>query len=1382
MNSISSMNGYRSNYNMADTTTEMPIVEYLHEMLGRDRSAILGPCLERAKNIKSLDEATIQQMQSSELQELRSICPNLHESYLIPIADYIKEALVIDSLEGQDLFLERAKNITSLDEATIKQMQSYTLQELYSIYPNVHKSIIQLMRGQGLHLQKLRSICPDLHKSYCMPIADYLKKALKKQLSESEDPFFERAKNITSLDEATIKQMQSTDLQKLHFICPNLPKSYLTPITDYVKEVVDIYHFGVKGPCLERAKKLTCMPEHVFQKMVQDGKSNLFSIFPNLHRSYLMPIADYIKKAIDTYTYLDLVGGQNSFLERGKNITSLDEATIQRMQIFDLQALIFLCPNLHKSYRIPIADYLKEALEKQLSGSEDPFLERAKNITSLDEATIQQMQSTELQELRFICPNLPKSYLTPITDYVKEVVDIHHLEGKDPFLERAEKLTCMPEHIFQKMVQDGKSNLFSIFPNLHRSYLIPISKYLKDALEKQPSGGEDPFLERAKNIISLDEIVIQQMQQSDLQKLCSICPNLAKSYLMPIADYLKEAIGGHLAEGKDPFLERAKNITSLDEATIQQMQSSELQELRSICLNLPKSYLMTIGDYLKEAVDIYHFGVKDPFLERAEKLTCMPEHIFQKMGQDGESNLSSICPNLHSSYRMPISEYLKVALEKQLSGGEDLFLERAQHITTVDKAVFQGIMECDLKELPSLCPNLNIYVTYGETSRLFPLKTLNTIEFFSAIFKHGYKSDLQYHKEDEQLSIDLKEIYPMTDYINVWMDSSLKTSQKLSILSQIAERQLTEIDIDQFFNFLEKPTEFNKWNIKQVIELNKYFSSKIVTDAFHSFLLKNSHTEEEKEILGILLTETEYGDSELHIGAFIGKYGIDWLRYGSARMRDDLAYIEPLIKKYDLKAYSHSSERIQNMPEIALRTIKNSTFHLAKGLHDNLEFIKAAVRINPEVIEYAAKELQNNIDVAYALIDGKMDDNRLFKHLGPDILDDFDFIQTAAHRHRYSVLEFASERIRNMNVFMLAAISKNYIVVYYLGQKLRRDLNFIKKVAQIAPQAARLFPQDALNNLDIVYTLVQQNLFSIYDLQYLGADVRDNLEFMQAVCCKYGSDAIPHASDRVRTIIGNSVPTTSIICQQLSELRGPRYAVEFLTKNPPERFQDSSHSNRDQEDIAYALLKIGDKDIIRNALQHIGSRLQNNIEFIQAASAALKEPTIQYASNQLKKDLRLANDLLTTHSEENKNALQHIGPIVRNNAEFMQKAIELYGVSVIKLASSRVQKLLAYTGSTLTIKSSSQITEIFFQTRYYSSKQRVATEIKIDNREYELLRTDQKPYPWVQKIRLIAISFFSLGLALFSKSIRTEWAMMLDGKKIEAIYGIQDKNLTFELL
>ncbi|MGR3952058.1 MAG: hypothetical protein QRY74_04045 [Chlamydia sp.] len=116
--------------------------------------------------------------------------------------------------------------------------------------------------------------------------------------------------------------------------------------------------------------------------------------------------------------------------------------------------------------------------------NQGPFLERAKNITSLDEATIQQMQSSDLQELRSICPNLHESYLMPIADYLKEVVNIHDLGGKDPFLERAEKLTFMPEHIFQKMEQEGKSNLSLLFPNLHRSYLMPIEKYLKEALEK----------------------------------------------------------------------------------------------------------------------------------------------------------------------------------------------------------------------------------------------------------------------------------------------------------------------------------------------------------------------------------------------------------------------------------------------------------------------------------------------------------------------------------------------------------------------------------------------------------------------------------------------------------------------------------------------------------------------------------------------------------------------------------------------------------------------------------------------------------------------------------------------------------------------------------
>ncbi|MGR3952386.1 MAG: hypothetical protein QRY74_05790 [Chlamydia sp.] len=83
-----------------------------------------------------------------------------------------------------------------------------------------------------------------------------------------------------------------------------------------------------------------------------------------------------------------------------------------------------------------------------------------------------------------------------------------------------------------------------------------------------------------------------------------------------------------------------------------------------------------------------------------------------------------------------------------------------------------------------------------------------------------------------------------------------------------------------------------------------------------------------------------------------------------------------------------------------------------------------------------------------------------------------------------------------------------------------------------------------------------------------------------------------------------------------------------------------------------------------------------------------------------------------------------------------------------------------------------------FYTAYYSSECNIPQSVDSNGKKYTLLNTQSSPYSWIERVRLIIITIFSFGTALFFAEVRKNWLMMLSNRKIEVRYKLNEETLS----
>ncbi len=834
-----------------------------------------------------------------------------------------------------------------------------------------------------------------------------------------------------------------------------------------------------------------------------------------------------------------------------------------------------------------------------------------------------------------------------------------------------------------------------------------------------------------------------------------------------------------------------KEITFIDEEEHKKLTSSDLNTLRSHCPNLNESYFLPLLEYLKLVLEKYQDSNSTAFLERTKKITSIDESDFQKIAKSDLCNLFSLCPNLK----------IYILLERAKNGGVD----------------FQKIKNAGLDDLFFIYPSIMINsIRICEPYQL-SAQSLNSMEYFLALLRSGMSGDLAYRtvdgEKEEQLSIIIRS------------DNGIEEGKRFKLF-------FGHLLKPQDFSV------YSREEFESLIEANRYFESQDLVEAFTKFLSKPSCSEREKQHLITLIVQTEYGADKNIVGKIIDRLGIQWLQYASELLQDDVEFMQPLIEKHGNLAYQHASKRIRNIQDIAYLAIKKSfesMKYLGDELQNNAEFIESLIKQIDQkgytIYQYASKTLRSTPNLFYVVMkDEEQIAYNALRYIEPCLADDIEFMTPLIEKYGHQAYRHASKRIRNMADIAHLAIKKSFESMKYLGDELKNEQDFVKSLITIDPFYFSCIGKAAQNNLNIAYDLLHHDKTKDSYLQYIGPGIADNLEFIQAAIQKFGHPVIQYASERIR----NMPDLMHIVNESNTDLL--QYLGNTL-KNDPEFIQSCMEKNlfsfkygseevQNNLEIAKFLLQIQDARV-EDMLSYIGPNVKDNLEFMKAAIERFGYPVLEYASEgirntsdlmlpiiqqypksieylgaALKNDPLFITALITInpsyiqygsdtvrnnfdvaealirHTEFTRVHLDQLGPDVRNSEEFTDQIIHRMKDKDLTYGYARkMMQNMAYSiqsGTTNSIEIASS-TEIDFHKKCYSLKATIPQEIEYKNKKYTLIRKQEIPYPWIEKIKLIAITFFSLGIALFSKRIREDWSMILDRKKIQILYSMKEE-------
>ncbi|MGR3952458.1 MAG: DUF4116 domain-containing protein [Chlamydia sp.] len=1050
---------------------------------------------------------------------------------------------------------------------------------------------------------------------------------------------------------------------------------------------------------------------------------------------------------------------------------------------------------------------------------------------------------------------------------------------------------------------------------LHTNEQLVDLKNIGQALERYRSSPNDlQTLDFLKEITFIDEEEHKKLTSSDLNTLPSHCPNLNESYYMPFLEYIQQA----LTSNKDDFLERAKRVTFISEWDFQSLKKNNISvhSILSICPNL-KIYIL---------------------LERAKN----GEVDFQKIKDAGLDDLFSIYPSI-----MIICEPYQLSVQSLNS--MDYFSDLLR--STISRDLTYRTIDGEKEKQLSIIIKSDNGVEEGKRFKLF-LSHLLKPQDFSVYSREEFESLIEANRYFQ--SKDLVEAF--TKFLSKPSYSEREKQHLITLIAQIeygADKNIVGKIIDQLgiqwlqyaSELLQDNVEFMQPLIENRGDLAYQHASKRIRNiqdiaylaikkSFDSMKYLGDELKNNAEFIESLMKQIkqkgytiyQYASKTLRSTPNLfyvvmkadEQIAYNALKYIEPCLADDIEFMRPLIEKYGYQAYRHAGKKICNMADIAHLAIKKS-FESMKYLGDELkneqDFVKSLITIDPSYFSHIGKAAQNNLNIAYDLLNHHKTEYSYLQYIGPDIADNLEFIKAAIQKFGHPVIQYASEKIRNMSDLMHIVNESNTALLQYLGNTLKNDPEFIQSCMEKNLFSFKYGSEEVQNNLEIAKFLLQIQDARVEDmLSYIGPDVKDNLEFIEAAIQKLGCSVLRYGSAKVQGIIKARPAVIRDLCRLNEELYESAKVLEFITGFPIADFQKAKEEHRNNLDIANIILTMDEFDCIE-ALKHIGPNVKDNLEFIQAAiqrfgysaieiaSERIRNMSdlmhivnesntdlLQYLGNTLKNDpefiqscmeknlfsfkygseevqnnLEIAKFLLQIQDARVEDMLSYIGPNVKDNLEFMKAAIERFGYPVLEYASEGIRntsdlmlpiikqypKSIEYLGTALKndplfIKSlitinpsyieygsdavrnnfdvaealirhteftsvhlgqlgpdvrnseeftalitnrmrssdrgliyiqpkTTSSTEIAFHKKCYSLKATIPQEIEYKNRKYTLIRKKEIPYPWIEKIKLIAITFFSLGLALFSKKIQEDWSMILDRKKIQILYSMKEE-------
>ena len=319
----------------------------------------------------------------------------------------------------------------------------------------------------------------------------------------------------------------------------------------------------------------------------------------------------------------------------------------------------------------------------------------------------------------------------------------------------------------------------------------------------------------------------------------------------------------------------------------------------------------------------------------------------------------------------------------------------------------------------------------------------------------------------------------------------------------------------------------------------------------------------------------------------------------------------------------------------ALKKVEQSRFpELAAKWKNDLETVLAAVKKNPQNLEFASDDMQKDRSVVMKAVRIR---GRALQYTDYTFRNDREIVLTAIDREA-SNIRYASDDLTQDKEFGLILVSENPSILEFLHNELQNDKDIVLAALHSKEPSNRTVynhPQikspELLRDKEIVLAIIQKGWNPLI-LKDVGQTLQDDKEVVMAAIKmnKYNHSIFKYASDN---------------------LKDDREVVLAAIENDREALDSASEKLKHDRDIVLKAVKSNG-----SALSTVGDEFKNDREIVVAAVENWQH-AIQYSSQELQND----RDLGLMAVQKNGYALMSMSEKLKNDKEIVMAAMKDIG-------------------------------------------------------------------------------------------------------------------------
>ena len=386
------------------------------------------------------------------------------------------------------------------------------------------------------------------------------------------------------------------------------------------------------------------------------------------------------------------------------------------------------------------------------------------------------------------------------------------------------------------------------------------------------------------------------------------------------------------------------------------------------------------------------------------------------------------------------------------------------------------------------------------------------------------------------------------------------------------------------------------------------------------------------------------------------------IKYASQNLRNDKDIVLKAIEK-NPDALEFASKELQDNDMVVRRAILNyntTALQFASDrLKNNFDIVKTAVQMNPEVLKFASKELRNNEDIVKEAV---AYDTEYFKFAGDKIKEQFPNVEKFTEKILYDNKEYALNELQHT--------MSNFNSV---SDRLKNDKEFIGEIVTLGTGRNRLefIPDKFKDDKDIVLKAMKTDGISLEfvsdrlkeDKEVVMTAVKNNWKALEFVPDKFKDD-----KDIIMEVVkqnGKALKLASENMQKdreivLASITSTRYGTSNSLTTINEKFRD-------------------DKEIVMEAMSYSGGygyelisdRLKNDKE-VTYCYASQESFNITKILDKFKEDKEIIMRGIGSTWRESNYILENASPKFRDDKDVMLMAVKNYPPS-LELASERLK-------------------------------------------------------------------------------------------------------------